>query len=328
VKKVLLRDEVLYAAARFRGPRAVVLMYHSVVEDPRETANTIRISQSRPSFEHQISTLARRFNVVTIEQIEEFVAEVRRLPPRSVAITFDDGFADNHDVALPILSHYGTPATFYIIVNAAESGIPPWYCRFTFAFDKTTVPEWKHPVNGCVFQLANPDDRKAALSAAWDLGAAQTGEAQELLVREIENSLQVEPLDARSGLMMDWEQVRAMKKAGHTIGAHTLSHPNLAHVTQKQAEEEIVGSKTRLEEKVGGPVLHFSYPHPALNPHWSPQTVQITRDAGFRSAVLTTHGSVAPGDEPLRLMRIPAGEDVGLWIWQLERAFIGAHLAA
>jgi peptidoglycan/xylan/chitin deacetylase (PgdA/CDA1 family) len=322
VKNVLLRGEVLRTAARFRGPHAVVLMYHSVVEDPRDTANTIRISQSRSSFEQQISTLARRFHVVTIEQIAEFAADGRQLSPFSVAITFDDGFADNHDVALPILSRYGTPATFYIMVNAVESGVPPWYCRFTFAFRTTTVPEWKHPVNGRMFQLTDPNERNEALSTAWDLGAAQTGEAQEQLVRGIEDSLQVEPLDARSGLMMDWEKVLAMKKAGHTIGAHTLSHPNLAHVSAALAKEEIVGSKNRLEEKVGDSVRHFSYPHPALNPQWSQQTVQITRDAGFRSAVLTTHGSVAPGDEPLSLMRIPADEDCGLWLWQLERAFV------
>jgi len=323
VKDVLLGGEVLRTAARFKAPHAVVLMYHSVVEDPRETSDTIRISQSRASFERHMSTLARRFNVVTIEQIAEFASSGRQLPPWSVAITFDDGFADNHDVALPILSRYGLPATFYIMVNAVDSGIPPWYCRFTFAFRTTTVPAWKPPGNGRTFQLADPNDRDAALQAAWDLGAAQTGEAQENLVREIENALQVEPLDARSRLMMDWDKVRAMKRAGHIIGAHTLSHPNLAHVTQAEAEREIAGSKAQLEEKIGGPVQHFSYPHPALNPQWSPQTLQITRNVGFRSAVLTTHGSVVPGEEPLSLKRIPGDEDVGLWMWQLERAFLG-----
>jgi peptidoglycan/xylan/chitin deacetylase (PgdA/CDA1 family) len=157
----------------------------------------------------------------------------------------------------------------------------------------------------------------------WDLGAARTGSAQEQLIQQIEGSLQVGPLDARSGLMMNWDQVRALKKAGHTIGGHTLSHPNLAQVPEAEARAEIRGCKQRLEERLGEPIQHFSYPHPALNPHWSPQTFQITREAGFRSAVLTTPGAVRPGDPPLSLKRIGPGNDSDQMVWEMERAFLG-----
>jgi peptidoglycan/xylan/chitin deacetylase (PgdA/CDA1 family) len=323
VKKAAVHGGVLRAGARFAKPSAVVLCYHSVVENPDHTANTIRISHSRAIFESQISVLAQRFNPVTIEHVREFAAEGRRLPPRSAAVTFDDGFADNHDVVLPILSRYGVPATFYIMVNAVETGTPPWYVRLTFAFNTTTVPEWKHPVNGRSFAIVNADGKKAALNMAWDLGAARSGTTQEQLIHQIEESLQVEPLDARSGLIMNWEQVRALKNAGHIIGGHTLSHPNLAQVTEGEARSEIRGCKERLEEKLGEPIQHFSYPHPALNPHWSPQTLQITREAGFKSAVLTTPGSVLPGDQPLSLKRVSASKDFEEWIWRLERRFLG-----
>jgi len=323
VKNAAVRSRLLRAAARFARPRAVVLSYHSVVEEPERTANTIRISQPRASFELQMSALAQRFNPVSIEQIAQFAAEGRPLPPRSTAVTFDDGFADNHDVVLPILSRYGIPATFYIMVNAVETGTPPWYVRVNYAFCSTTVPRWKHPGNGRTFELDNADRRKVALNTAWDLGAARAGAAQEELVRQIEESLQVEPLDARSRLMLNWDQVRALNAAGHIIGGHTLSHPNLAHVTEGEARLEIWGCKKRLEEKLGKPIRHFSYPHPALNPHWTPQTLQITREAGFRSAVLTTPGSVLPGDQPLSLKRIPGAKDFDEWIWRLERRFLG-----
>ena len=323
VKNAAVRGRVLRAAALFARPRAVVLMYHSVVEEPEQTANTIRISHSRAAFESQMSALARRFNPVSIEQVIEFAAEGRRLPPWSVAVTFDDGFADNYDVALPILSRYGIPATFYIMVNAVETGTPPWYVRLNFAFSTTTVSAWKHPENGQTFEITSADGKQAALNTAWDLGAARSGIAQEQLVHQIEESLQIGPLDARSGLMMNWGQVRALKKAGHIIGGHTLSHPNLAQVTEAEARSEIRGSKEQLEEKLSEPIQHFSYPHPALNPQWSPQTFAITREAGFRSAVLTTPGPVLTGDQPLSLKRIPAGKDFDLWIWRLEYAFLG-----
>jgi peptidoglycan/xylan/chitin deacetylase (PgdA/CDA1 family) len=323
VKNAAVHGRVLRAAARFAKPRAVVLAYHSVVENPDRTANTIRISHSRASFESQMSIVSRRFHPVTIEQVREFAAEGQPLPPWSAAVTFDDGFADNYEVVLPILSRYGIPATFYIMVNAVETGTPPWYVRLNFAFNTTSLPDWTHPENGRIFDIASADGKKAALNVVWDLGAARTGSAQEQLIQQIEGSLQVGPLDARSGLMMNWDQVRALKKAGHTIGGHTLSHPNLAQVPEAEARAEIRGCKQRLEERLGEPIQHFSYPHPALNPHWSPQTFQITREAGFRSAVLTTPGAVRPGDPPLSLKRIGPGNDSDQMVWEMERAFLG-----
>jgi peptidoglycan/xylan/chitin deacetylase (PgdA/CDA1 family) len=323
VKNAVVHGKVLRAAARFAKTRVVVLGYHSVVENPDDTANTIRISHSRATFEAQISHLARRFNPVTIDQVRGFAAEGRSLPPWSAAVTFDDGFADNHDVVLPILSRYGIPATFYIMVNAVETGTPPWYVRLTFAFSATSVPTWRHPENGRTFEIASAEGKKAALTAAWDLGAARAGTAQEQLIQHVEEVLQIEPLNASSGLMMSWDQVRALKKAGHTIGGHTLSHPNLAQVSEGDARSEIRGCKERLEEKLGEPVEHFSYPHPALNPHWSPQTLQITRDAGFRSAVLTTPGAVLAGDQPLSLKRLAAGKEADQLVWRMERVFLG-----
>jgi len=95
--------------------------------------------------------------------------------------------------------------------------------------------------------------------------------------------------------MLNWEQVRSLRKAGHTIGAHTLSHPNVAQVSEGDTRCEILGSKKKIEEELGEPVKHFSYPHPALNPQWSQRTLGITREAGFKSAVLTTRGLARAG---------------------------------
>src|ERR1700722_6066733 len=143
VKNAVVHGRVMRLAARFAKPRAVVLGYHSVVENPDQTANTVRISHSRAAFEAQISALARKFNPVTMEQVTDFAAGGKPpplwsgagrkpLPRWSAAVTFDDGFADNHDVAMPILNKYGIQATFYIMVNAVDTGTPPWYVRLTY----------------------------------------------------------------------------------------------------------------------------------------------------------------------------------------------------
>ena len=248
------------------------------------------------------------------------------LPAKSVAVTFDDGFADNYDVVLPILNRYRVPATFYIMVNAVETGNPPWYCRLRSAFGTTRRPEWSDPEHAQQYSLATRRDRESALNMAFEIGARITGEAQEQFLQRVEKSLQVEPLGPQDGLMMSWDKVRALRNAGHSIGGHTLSHPNLAHVSGEEAKSEIVGCKKRLEEELGEPIDHFSYPHPALNPQWNLETLQITRDAGFKSAVLTERGPVRAGDEPLALKRIYAANEQDQWAWNIECTLLGRSI--
>jgi peptidoglycan/xylan/chitin deacetylase (PgdA/CDA1 family) len=322
-KKALVRSNILRAATRLSRPTAVILSYHSIVEDPRLTDHILGISRDRASFEAHMETLAKNFSPVTVEDVAQFATSGRQLPPHAVAVTFDDGFADNYEVALPILSRYGIPATFYIMVDAVENGILPWYCRLRFAFKTTTKPQWSDSEGNRTYGLASPEQRKAALTAAWEIGARLTGVVQQEFIGRVEKALEIEPVKAEHGFMLTWEQVRSLKKAGHTIGAHTLSHPNVAQVSTGEARSEIAGSKKRLEQEIGEPIEHFSYPHPALNPQWSKQTLEITREAGFKSAALTTCGPVRKGDEPLALKRIYTPADLNQFTWNLQCTFLG-----
>ncbi len=324
LKNGLVRSGALRLAARLAVPSAVILTYHSIVEEPDETHNTIRLSQSRRDFEVHMRTLARQFTPVSLEEVVQFARGGRPLPARTVAVTFDDGFADNYHEALPVLARYGIPAAFYVAVNAVETGSLPWYCRLNFAFQTTRRTEWTDPERGQTYAINTTQDRSAALSRAWEIGARKTGAVQEAFVRQLETSLEVEPPPGR--VMLTWDQVRALKKAWYIVGGYTLTHPNLAHVSEPEARAEIEGCKRRLEEVLGDAVHHFSYPHPALNPCRSAQTVQITREAGFHSAVLTDCGPVRRGDEALALKRIYAANELGQWIWNLECTFLGRRI--
>ncbi len=322
-KKALVRSPIFSAARRFFPPAAVILSYHSILEEPEATDHILGISQSRANFEAHMKALAQHFSPVTVEDVAQFARSGRELPARAVAVTFDDGFADNYEVALPILKRYGIPSTFYIMVDAVENGILPWYCRIRYAFNSTRQSRWSHPESQRTYDLTIPEERKAARASAWDWGAALTGKVQQDFVGGVERALETEPVQAKRGFMMDWEQVRALRKAGHTIGGHTLSHPNVAQVSESEARSEIMGCKKRLEEEIGEPIDHFSYPHPALNPQWSKQTLELTREAGFKSAALTMAGPVRAGDDPLALKRIYAANDLDQFTWNLQCTFLG-----
>jgi len=86
-----------------------------------------------------------------------------------------------------------------------------------------------------------------------------------------------------------------------------VTHPNLAHVaTEDFIRAELFQSKWQIERELKAAPRHFSYPHPALNPQWTPQTVALTQEAGYETAVTTTPGGAFPGENPLLLPRIMA----------------------
>ena len=89
------------------------------------------------------------------------------------------------------------------------------------------------------------------------------------------------------------------------------------------ARTELVDSKRRLEQVLNAPVVHFSYPCPALSPHWTESTRKMSQEAGYQTAVTTVGGAVRINSDPLALHRIrPTKEPDGLR-WNLECTFLG-----
>jgi len=97
-----------------------VIMYHSVSPQATE-AN--RLSVSAASFERQMRFLKEhRYNVVTLEELAALISEKKKIPPRTIAITFDDGYKDNYEWAFPVLKKFNLPATVFVIID--EIGRP------------------------------------------------------------------------------------------------------------------------------------------------------------------------------------------------------------
>lgn len=123
--------------------------------------------------------------------------------------------------------------------------------------------------------------------------------------------------------MMTWEQVRSTVKQGHIVGSHSMSHPNMAHIKQDALRREMADSKRILERELRFPVVHFSYPCPALQPHWSENTVLASRESGYQTAVTTNGGLVRRNDNPLHLRRISPSKNVEGLRANLEITFAG-----
>ncbi|HMK22107.1 MAG TPA: polysaccharide deacetylase family protein [Terriglobales bacterium] len=323
LKRILLASGALRALARIRGQGAAILMYHSVLDDPSQVENSLgRMIHSRQVFQGQMELLAREFRPVTIDQVLRFVKGELDLPERAVVVTFDDGYSDNYEVAMPILDRVGVPAAFYATIDCVEKRRVPWPSRLRFAFLTTPRIEWRDE-SGRAWPLRTPQDRDASYLAACDRVAQLAADDQEQAIVRMESDLDRRLPHESGEWMMTWEQLREITRRGHTVGSHTMTHPNLAFINAADARWELVESKRRLESRLGQEVVHFSYPCPALSPNWTEETMRASMGAGYATAVTTSCGLARRNDNPLALKRVRPTKTVDGLRWNLEGALAG-----
>ncbi len=325
IKRGLTASGLPALAGRLKGPRTVILRYHSVRERPDDYQHSIGRGIVHPAaaFREQMEWLVRTYEPVGLEDVASALEGRRPMPRRGVVVTFDDGYADNLETAAPILNRLGMKAAFYITVDCIEPQKMPWFCRLRHAFAATTRETWQDPMGERIWRLADAGERRRAFLSASETCARRSGPSQDARIGAIEHGLGVERLAPRERLMLDWDQVRELRRQGHVVGSHTVTHPNLAQVNHDDAAREIRESRRTLEGKLGAPVYHFSYPSPILQPHWSAGTTASCVDSGYRTAVTCTPGPVTATDAPLRLKRIAAPEMMDDFRWAVQCAFLG-----
>ena len=101
-----------------------------------------------------------------------------------------------------------------------------------------------------------------------------------------------------------------------------MTHPNVAHVSTADARSELTESKAKLEKEMRKPVKHFSYPHPALNPQWNEETLKITEEAGYATAVTTTGGAVRADARALAIPRTYIPRDESEFLFHIEKTLL------
>lgn len=297
------------------GARLSTLIFHRVHAEP-DPLFPDEVDAAR--FDRICSWLAAWFRVL---RFDDAVHRLRSgtLPDRALAITFDDGYADNHDVALPILARHGLPATFFVTTDYLEGGVM-WNDRIIEAIrctDRAEIDVSSLGIAGpAVVGLADMPQRRSALQAL--IGGVKYLEPQARLaaVEAIERALGCRPA---APLMMRPTQVVALHRAGMLVGAHTKSHPILARLDTERAREEIEGSRRVLEGLLGVRVLTFAYPNGRPHEDYGPEAVALVADAGFEAACTTARGTADASTSPLEIPRFTP--------WDRSRLRFGLRLA-
>ncbi len=302
--------------------RLIVLMYHRVLP---ERDPLIPNEMWVEAFESHVRALTRFFRVLPlVEAVARLSAGT--LPSRSVSITFDDGYRDNHALALPILEKYGATATFFVATGFLDGG-RMWNDTIIEAVRST--PHADVDLSGLGlgrWSLRSDDDRRRAVEGL--LGQLKYLPPDERLttVEAVAGRLDATLPD---DLMMDADQVRDLYRRGMQIGGHTVSHPILARVDDEVARHEIAAGRDALREMTGAPVDVFAYPNGKPGTDYRRRHVAMVRDAGFDAAVSTGFGCSGPDTDPLQVGRIGPWDRSGMKLaLRLLRSYFGAEAEA
>lgn len=280
------------------NPPVVVLLYHRVTKlqfDPEMLAVT------PDNFREQMKHLKATLPIVRFE--EDWV----KMPKPAVAITFDDGYADNALEALPILEELGIPATFFVSTGTIGITKEFWWDELT----RIILESEELPVN---FTL-----KDSSWGGTWLTGTAS--ERQEFY-HEIVRLMTDADTEQRSdwlGQLRLWAEQKENRNESNramtidelrllsassvvTIGSHSVTHSRLSSLTADAEREELTASKHQLETWTGKEITLFSYPF-GKRCDYTNGSIALCREAGYIKTAANFPGQAHRWTDPFQIPR-------------------------
>jgi peptidoglycan/xylan/chitin deacetylase (PgdA/CDA1 family) len=307
---------------RLRRP-AVVLLYHRITDTGHDPYH---VTVSRRHFDEHLQVIRELAEPVRLSDVADGLI-AGTLRGGTVAVTFDDGYHDNLDSALPLLDRHEIPATVFMTTGRIGRDREFWWDELERIFLHTPVLPHELSIRAAGHVL----DAQLANDGTWATDRAHEGwsiidptpptaghaafQAAYRLLHALSPSAQTELLDA----LLEWSGAARVVRSTHRalevdevvtmaahdlidIGAHTVRHPALDALPLDAAREEVVASKHTLEEWLGRPVTSFAYPYG----QFSDSVVTAVRQAGYRYACACLGHPVRLGADPYLIPRVDA----------------------
>lgn len=304
----------------------LILLYHRVSElasDPQ------RLAVSPDSFSKHLEVLAAHFRPMRLSALVDHAGR-NTLPADAVAVTFDDGYADNLERAQPLLEKWHVPATVFVATAYIGGDREFWWDEL----ERLVLTEGRLPR---VLRL-----RIGSATRHWDLGGAAEYDAamraehaawhierrddptprhhayrelcavlrtcaptvRDAALRELANQSQGGVSPRSTHRVLNAPELAQLKQGPLIdVGAHSANHPALAALSLDEQEHEIRSSKSVVEALTGCAPTAFAYPF-GTSSDYSKATIDLVREAGFSCACVATPGGVGSKGDPFRLPRL------------------------
>jgi len=274
-----------------------VLTYHRVLDkhDPLQPDIT-----TKHQFSFQMGIIKRLFNVIDLEEAIIQLKE-NRLPKRTIAITFDDGYRDNYTTALPILKKYDLTATFFLISSAIQNDQWLWHDLIiegiralkTATIDLSSLGLQQYPISN--------DNEKLVATQEILRHIKYLPEPQ--LKQFINDFKSLTSISNNTRFMMSTSEVRELSNEGMGIGSHAVEHYILTTQTPSASRSNIIESKKSIEAMINKPVVLYAYPN-GKEKDFNAEHESIIKSTGYLAAFTTCYDKISLSCNDYALPRV------------------------
>jgi peptidoglycan/xylan/chitin deacetylase (PgdA/CDA1 family) len=264
---------------RRKRPWPLVLMYHRIVDDREKAGLQPGIYVTKNTFEKQVAFMAKKYNILAMNQFSSNLNQGRVYSANDLIITFDDGWRDNFINTYPVLKKYNVAATIFLTVDFIGTQYLFWFQEISSLLsgdnsrnrqiaDTITAVLKKYPQSPSAQKLLNENiesilaDRDRFIEKLKKLDTAITYDIT-AETRKLFNNNPINSSDERQ--LLNWGEVLEMSRAGLEFGSHGLSHRLLDSLSSNDVAKELIESKKEIEFKLGKPIDSFTYPNGNYN---------------------------------------------------------------
>lgn len=303
--KTWFEDQAVSSLGRLWGKdRLTVLAYHRIHDPVGFEFFEPVISAPPDGFARQMDFIADRFNAVSLADVLSWLDGNGSLPPNPALITFDDGYRDNLEQALPILRERELPAVLFVATENIDRNQPFFWDSAAYFFHHTDTAEADLPILGPRVWGSS----SSQVCAEWIEAAKREPQDRRADVTEQLGQVLgvVMPDSASAGELLSWDEIREMAGQGFSMGSHTLSHAILTELPASGALRELAESRRRLEDELDEPVRALAYPN-GTTLDFNPQIEGLARETGYSAAFTLEPGPARSGEvrsNPMAIRRV------------------------
>jgi peptidoglycan/xylan/chitin deacetylase (PgdA/CDA1 family) len=308
LSQVLYRSGLLRVAASVASSGLTILTYHRIRPDGPSGPLLFDEDVFGPAqsyFDQQIKWLKQNTTVLSERELLTLIDNPHSTGSgRYTAVTFDDGYRDNYDLAYPVLRANSIPAIFFVCPCLLEERRVGWWDLIAYLVKESAKPAIE--LRGEILPFGESKTSSIRRLHGWmkSLPDHETADLLENLSQSTEVPLP--SIEVQSDQLMTWEQVIEVSQHGVAIGSHTHTHRVLATLNEKQQLWELRESKAALERRLGQEVSTIAYPA-GRHGNFTAASMRIAEQCGYRSAFsFHSGGNQLRSITPFDIHRIPA----------------------
>jgi peptidoglycan/xylan/chitin deacetylase (PgdA/CDA1 family) len=280
---------------KFKENPLAIIYFHHVFENKNEYHPDDIIAVE---FDKKVKFLKKHFNILSLTEAITLL-KTKRLPPKALVITFDDGYQDNFTVAALILKKHNCPATFFISTSGVEEGYL-WNDKVEQLLDNTKMNAISANIIGEGIAIKSKTEKTLAFQLLLSKLKFLSHEKRTQQLKKLTDELG--DIECKR-TMMTTDQIKKLHQDGFTIGAHTHSHTILTTENINNCQQELLNNKNKLEAIINDRIKFIAFPNGLFERDFTFEHCDIAKDMEFEAGFSTNDGGATSSSNSYTIPR-------------------------